>query len=161
MNTINKTAQAATGTHAPIHVRVGRAVRSALFHTVHLTAWIAYFAWLLVPPVMWFSASPAHSHTATYWMAAIYLIAAGLMTWSGYIARVGFKVWQRDGDTWAGWWACGFSLPVFLAPTLPLLGLIGLISTGPRSDDEYWWASNPALNDTYGAAPTMGSFKYH
>ena len=127
MNTLNKTAQAAKVTRAPILVRTGRALRYALFRTIHLTAWIAYFGWLLVPPVLWFSASPAHSHTATYWMAAIYLIAAGLMTWSGYIARAGFKVWQRDGDTWAGWWACGFSLPILIAPTLPLMGLIALL----------------------------------
>ena len=146
MNTLNKTAQAAKVTHASILVRTGRALRYALFRTIHLTAWIAYFGWLLVPPVLWFSASPAHSHTATYWVGGIYIIAAGLMTWSGYIAHKGFQRWNATGEAWAGWYAVGFSLPVFLAPTLPLLGLIGLISMGPRSDDGES-ASDPRSRD--------------
>jgi hypothetical protein len=157
--TMNKTAQAAKSTHASIPVRIGRALRTALFHTVHITAWVAYFAWLLVPPIMWFSATPAHSHTATYWMGGIYLIAVGLMTFAGFFARAGFLLWKTKDDLWAGWAGVGFSLPVIFAPVIPLALLAAVPSMGRGSDDDYWWESNPLYNDGYGSAGNMGNFK--
>ena len=133
MNPPNKTAQAAKALHAPIHVRIGRVLRSALFNTVRIAAWVAYFFWLLVPPVMWFSASPAHSHTATYWVGGIYLIVVGLMTWSGYWARKGFQYWNARGEAWAGWGGLVFSLPVLFAPALPFVLLAAVPSMGNGS----------------------------
>jgi hypothetical protein len=143
MNTLNKTGQAAKVTHASILVRTGRALRTALFYTVHMTAWVAYFAWLLVPPIVWFSANPAHSRTATYWVGAIYLADVGLMTWSGYITHVGFRRWSTRGEVWAGWYAVGFAILILLAPLLPLLGLFALIGRAPPPTyDGYWWEDN-------------------
>jgi len=121
-NTLNKTAVQAA--HHPVRAgihTIGRALRTALFHTVRIGAWIAYFGWLLVPPVLWLSASPAHSHTATYWVGGIYLISVIAMTWSGYYARKLFRLWMTRNDTVAGWLGVLAALPVLFAPVLPLL----------------------------------------
>lgn len=137
MNTpIKQAAQAVKASRTSYLTRIGRSLRSGLFHAVHITAWVAYFAWLLVPPIVWFSASPAHSHAATYWVGGIYLIAAGLMTWTGYIANRGFQRWNATGEAWAGWAAVAFALPVLFAPTLPFILLAAVPSMGNRGEGE-------------------------
>lgn len=150
-NTLHKTVgQAASHPVRAGITTIGRALRTALFHTVHIAAWVAYFGWLLVPPILWFSASPAHSHTATYWVGGIYLIAAIAMTWSGYYARKLFRLWMTRDDTVAGWLGVLAALPVLFAPALPFLLLMLLLNMNETDGDEgVDRRRNPILSPRY------------